>query len=119
MARVLLAMIHDNGICPCPRCLISKSKLDKLGLKRDSVTRVSRFRHYMAGKIQIARKAIYSLGKPINGVAVEGVLKYFSGVPTMVQFALLLLCYFADCLSFRMHLLSVWAMNSTLPKYLW
>ncbi len=58
--------------------------LDRLGLKRDIATRVNKFRHYMIRKVQIARKAIYDLGKPINGKAVQNMLKEFSGVPTMV-----------------------------------
>lgn len=72
-------------MCPCPRCLVSKSKLDKLGLKRDMATRIYKFRHYMAEKVQGARNAIYSLAKPINGAAVEAILKEFSGVPTVVR----------------------------------
>lgn len=85
LVRVLLATIRDKGLCPCPRCLIYKSKLDKLGLKRDMATRIDKLRHYMWERVQVARKAIYSLGKPINGIAVETMLKEFSGVPTMVH----------------------------------
>lgn len=82
--RVLLATIRDKGICPCPRCLILKAKLDKLGLRRDIMVRVNKFRVYMAEKVALARKAIYESAKPINGAAVEGLLKEFSGVPTQV-----------------------------------
>ena len=82
--RVLLATIRDKGLCPCPRCLISKSKLDQLGLQRDITIRISRFQSYMADKVEIARKAIYALGKPIGSAAVEVLLKEFSGVPTEV-----------------------------------
>src|SRR5487761_1612982 len=28
--RVLLATIRDQGLCPCPRCLVPKSRLDQL-----------------------------------------------------------------------------------------
>ena len=38
----------------------------------------------MADKVEIARKAIYALGKPIGSAAVEVLLKEFSGVPTEV-----------------------------------
>ena len=78
--------IRDKGLHPCPRCLISKSKLDKLGLWHDIMVRISRFQSYMADGVKIARKAIYALAKPISGAAVEALLKEFSGVPTEVYF---------------------------------
>ena len=34
--RALLATIRDKGLCPCPWCLVPKSKLDQTGMKRDS-----------------------------------------------------------------------------------
>jgi len=82
--RVLLATIRDKGLAPCPRCLVRKSELDKLGLVRDMTIRVKQFRQYMANKVEAARRAIYDFAKPITGVAVEGHLKEFSGVPTKV-----------------------------------
>ena len=33
--RILLATIRDKGFCPCPRCLVPKTHLDRLGLKLD------------------------------------------------------------------------------------
>jgi hypothetical protein len=48
------------------------------------MVRISRFRSYIADKVEIARKAIYVLGKPIGSTAVEALLKEFSGVPTEV-----------------------------------
>jgi hypothetical protein len=80
-----LATIRDKGLCPCPRCLIPKSKLDGLGLVHDMTIRVQQFREYMAHKVEAARKQIYGLAKPITGAAVEGLLKDFSGVPTKVS----------------------------------
>jgi hypothetical protein len=82
--RVLLATIRDKGLAPCPRCLVPKSALDKLGLVRDMTIRVKQFRQYMANRVEAARRAIYDFAKPITGVAVEGLLKEFSGVPTKV-----------------------------------
>ena len=82
--RVLLATIRDKGLCPCPRCLVSKAKLDRLGFCRDISIRVDKFRTFMASQVRIARRAIYELAKPIGGKAVEDLLKSFSGVPTMV-----------------------------------
>jgi hypothetical protein len=80
-----LATIRDKGLAPCPRCLVTKSKLDNLGLVRDMAIRVKGFRKYMASKVEAARRLIYEFAKPITGVAVDGLLKEFSGVPTKVS----------------------------------
>ena len=80
-----MATIRDKGLAPCPRCLVAKSKLDNLGLVRDMAIRVSGFRKYMASKVEAARRLIYESAKPIAGVAVDGLLKEFSGVPTKVS----------------------------------
>jgi hypothetical protein len=83
--RVLLATIRNKGLCPCPRCLVSKSDLDRLGLRRDISIRIDKFREFMADKVNIARKAIYNLAKPIHSTIVEDLLKSFSGVPTLAS----------------------------------
>jgi hypothetical protein len=83
--RVLLATIRDKGSCPCPRCLIAKSKLDGLGLRRDISIRVTKFREFMADRVEIARKAIYTFARSIRSTVVENLLKDFSGVPTVVS----------------------------------
>jgi hypothetical protein len=82
---VLLATIRDKGLCPCPRCLIPKTKLDRLGLRQDVNVRIKQSRTYVAEKVGYARRAIYSLAKPISGTVVENLLKTFSGVPTEVS----------------------------------
>jgi hypothetical protein len=83
--RVLLATIRDQGSCPCPRCLIPKSKLDQLGLITDSKNRIDKARNYDVNRVNKARIAIYKLGKPIGGVHVERLLKATSTVPTAVS----------------------------------
>lgn len=83
--RILLATIRDKGLCPCPRCLVLKSKLDRLGLCRDMSTRINKFREFMADRVASARRAIYSLAKSIHSTAVENLLKEFSGIPTLVS----------------------------------
>ena len=83
--RVLLATIRDKGSCPCPRCLVTRSKLDRLGTHRDSSVRLSKFREFMADKVDAARRAIYDLAKSIHSTVVEDLLKSFSGVPTVVS----------------------------------
>ncbi|KAL1711752.1 hypothetical protein EV715DRAFT_268357 [Schizophyllum commune] len=85
--KVLLATIRDGGLCPCPRCLVPKTKLDRLGLVRDMATRVKNARQYLADRVAWARRAIYDLARPIAGKAVEAILKPFSAVPTKNAFA--------------------------------
>jgi len=82
--RVLLATIRDKGLCPCPRCLVPKTHLDRLGLKPDIRNRLTQFRRYMADKVKAARRVIYQNARPITGTDVEALLKSFSGVPTEV-----------------------------------
>ena len=83
--RVLLATIRDQGLCPCPRCLVSKSKTDRVGLVADMKTRIEKARKYPADAVNEARKAVYTLGLPIGGAAVERLLKPTSSVPTKVS----------------------------------
>jgi hypothetical protein len=85
LVRVLLATIRDNGNCPCPHCLIPRTKLDRLGHLSDSKIRVDKARKYNARRVNMARKAIYTLGNPIGSVHVEQLLKPSSIVPTSVS----------------------------------
>lgn len=61
------------------------------------MNRISKFRNYMADRVEIARKAIYDLGKPISGAAVEALLKEFSGVPTEVYLSPSSSSFHAQC----------------------
>ncbi|PBK62344.1 hypothetical protein ARMSODRAFT_990468 [Armillaria solidipes] len=84
--KVLLATIHDNGLCPCPRCLIRKEKLDLLGQKRDGKVREKNIRTYLLDRVHTARKAIYFLGRAIGGSVIDNLLKSTSHVPTLNAF---------------------------------
>ncbi|KIM52021.1 hypothetical protein SCLCIDRAFT_90843, partial [Scleroderma citrinum Foug A] len=68
-SRVLLATICDKGYCPCPWCIIPKSKFWQVGWWNDIKARVSQARTNMQDKIVVARDAIYQLGAPIKGNA--------------------------------------------------
>lgn len=83
--RVLLATIRDGGLCPCPRCLVEKSKLDCLGLRRDMTTRLAKARRVFTDYVIWARNAIYRFAHPIGGKVVEMILKPYSAVPTVVS----------------------------------
>ena len=84
-SRVLLATICDKGYCPCPWCIIPKSKFSQVGWWNDLKARVSQARTYMQDKIIAARDAIYQLGTLIKGVAVEHLLNDYSLVPMLVS----------------------------------
>ena len=61
------------------------AKFDRVGLLSDTKLRVDKARKYDLHRVNIARQAIYELGKPINGVHVERLLKATSDVPTSVR----------------------------------
>ena len=83
--RVLLATIHDKGLCPCPRCLIPKVKIDLMGQVRDLAQRNINPCNILYDIVQTARGFIYQLGIPINGSVVDKLLKPTSSVPTVVH----------------------------------
>ena len=83
--RVLLATIRDNGLCPCPRCLMPKTHLDRMGWIPDSNFRTNNIREYLCEKVQGARDLIYRLGHAVAGTRVDGLLKLTSSVPTVVS----------------------------------
>ena len=83
--RILLATIRDNGLFPCPRCLVSKFRLHRLGCPDDIQFRIENPRSYQANLVKKTRKFIYKDAKGINSTKVDDELKGFSGVPTMVR----------------------------------
>ncbi|KAF9237036.1 hypothetical protein BU15DRAFT_76410 [Melanogaster broomeanus] len=85
--KIILATIRDKGICACPRCLIPKSSFGRLGCLSDMSARLTKARIYLQSKINDARRAIYQLGMPVKGTAVEQILKDTSSVPTLNTFA--------------------------------
>ena len=86
MLRVLLATIRDNGLCPCPRCLTPKTRLDRMGQTPDSNFRAtSGIRQYLRGKVQAVRALVYQVGHAVAGARVDGLLKATSSVPTVVS----------------------------------
>lgn len=81
---MLLAALRDKGLCLCPRCLVPKSELDKLGQVRDSQGRISRARVFNMNWITRARNFIYCLGFPVRSTGIERMLKPTSLTPTLV-----------------------------------
>jgi hypothetical protein len=84
---VLLATIRDQGLCPCPRCIVAKVDLDRLGTKQEMNSRDSGkyVREYIRSKVAMARTWIYQMGDGIASATVERLLKPLSLVPTMVR----------------------------------
>jgi hypothetical protein len=86
--RVLVVSIRNRGICPCPRCLVTKSELSQFGTqldmdKRTTLARVdNRAERY---DIENARRKIYQGKFCVNTQCVEDLLKGKSRVPTLVR----------------------------------
>ncbi|KIL62599.1 hypothetical protein M378DRAFT_12683 [Amanita muscaria Koide BX008] len=85
--KVLLATMRDKGCCPCPRCLIPKTRVDQSGRGNDAQFRLSHPRRYMPQLVNRARDFIYVMGYPISGTAVDNLLKETSLVPTVNSFS--------------------------------
>lgn len=83
--RVLLATVRERGACPCPRCLVTKEKLDKLGQKPDMTSRVTLARKYLSDVITTTRNNLYNLGYTITSTRVSPMMKELSLVPTVVS----------------------------------
>jgi len=81
----MLATIHDQGLCPCPRCLVLKRKLDQLGVFADTRDQISKACKYDRESVCKARRSIYELGMAINGATVQRELKATSSVPMLVS----------------------------------
>ncbi|KAF9532139.1 hypothetical protein CPB83DRAFT_832803 [Crepidotus variabilis] len=84
--KVLLATIKDKGLCPCPRCLIPKSKLNDMGKLNDLKYRAQNPRTYLKSLVSRAREIIYTQGAKIGGAAVDRLLRATSSVPTTNAF---------------------------------
>src|SRR4051812_14628090 len=96
--------MRKGGLCPCPCCLMPKSKLDKMGSFLDTKfwRHASNIRKFLLDKVTKARQKIYNLAVGISGRAVQNLLKPSSSVPTMVRqynslCLVLRLCIFTTC----------------------
>ncbi|THH32816.1 hypothetical protein EUX98_g1394 [Antrodiella citrinella] len=88
--KVLLATIRNLGACLCPRCIVPKSKVSELGMKRDEQQRTTGARtdsNRFRSAVQTARRAIYKLGMTVKSKSVELLLAAESWVPTCNAFS--------------------------------
>ncbi|KAG5634841.1 hypothetical protein H0H81_000543 [Sphagnurus paluster] len=84
--KVLLATSRDKGLCPCPRCLMPKAQIDRMGLVNDIKFHTANPRQWLSYAVTRAREFIYKMALPIAGAAVDGLLKATSSVPTLNAF---------------------------------
>ena len=91
--RVLLATIHNKGLCSCPRCLMPKAQFDRMGLKPDMAFRLKNVQRFLSGFVASARDAIYKHVCSIGGSVIDRILKPTSSVPTVVSFCFYDLVY--------------------------
>lgn len=85
--RMLLATLRDMGGRPCPRCLVQKEDICKLGSHLDMLHRAKDVREHdddSKRRVRRARELIYNDGNHIGGTAVEAQLKNLSLIPTEV-----------------------------------
>ena len=74
--------------CPCPRCLIAKSRIPRLGMQVDKRARQKLIRvdsEAIQNTITLARRRMFQDGINITSVVVDRLLKPKSLVPTHVS----------------------------------
>jgi hypothetical protein len=83
----MIATIRDLGLYPCPRCLIPKDEIFKIGREEDRNFRKESRRVDSADRqrrVEQARKNLYESGFVVTSVHVDGILKQDSLIPTKV-----------------------------------
>jgi hypothetical protein len=84
----MITTIRDYGLYPCPRCLIPKDQIFKIGRDEDRCTREELRRVdtiEQQGRVEQARTELYENGYALSGDHVDGALKEGSLVPTKVR----------------------------------
>ncbi|KAJ3512102.1 hypothetical protein NLJ89_g3716 [Agrocybe chaxingu] len=88
--KVLMACLKYLSRCPCPRCLILKSKIPRLGSKSDNRDRKKLLRvddTLRRNAIETARKLMFVQGINVTSVKIERILGPKSLVPTRNAFS--------------------------------
>ena len=84
----MIATIRDYGLYPCPRCLIPKEDIFKIGREEDQCIREELRRvdtDEWQSQVTQARKNLYEKGYALTSEHVDGILKESSLVPTKVR----------------------------------
>ncbi|TDL20865.1 hypothetical protein BD410DRAFT_725117, partial [Rickenella mellea] len=87
--KVLIATIRDKGRCPCPRCLIKKSDIPKLGMPGDVKRRQTLARRDDESRRQKVQEAqdIIARGYVVDSQRLNPLLQEQSLVPTINAFS--------------------------------
>jgi hypothetical protein len=82
-----MACLRYLALCPCPRCLLLKSKIPLIGLKTDTKSRLSLVRKddkARQKKVEDARRLMFEKGVNITSEKIEKLLRPHSLTPTRV-----------------------------------
>ncbi len=88
-----MACLRYLSLCPCPRCLLLKSRIPMIGSKRDTNQRISLMcvdSEDRRQKIELARRMMFEDGVNITSKKIEEILRPTSLIPTRVG---LIKCY--------------------------
>ena len=90
--RMLMTCLKYLSTCPCPRCLLLKSKIPGIGSKSDTRDRLklvrvdSESRHH---RVESARRLLFEKGVNITSTQIKNILDEESLTPTRVCFKFL------------------------------
>jgi len=90
-----MACLKYLAQCPCPRCLMLKSKIPRIGTKRDTRDRMKLVRiddDRRRRNVEMVRKWIFEDGTSLTSIAVDRILGPKSLTPTRVCLFLFLHC---------------------------
>jgi hypothetical protein len=82
-----MACLRYLSLCPCPRCLLLKSRIPMIGTKTDTKQRINLARvdsEDRRNKIDITRRLMFESGVNITSSKIENLLRPTSLVPTRV-----------------------------------
>lgn len=85
--RVLIATVRNLGGCLCPRCLITKDRIQNMGMCQDRRQRTTLERDDARRRVMVssARRLIYEENYTVGSTPVEHIIKAQSWVPTLVS----------------------------------
>jgi len=82
-----MACLRYLSLCPCPRCLLLKSRIPMIGTKTDAKQRINLARvdsQDRRHKIELVRRMMFEGGVNITSKRIETILRPTSLVPTRV-----------------------------------
>ena len=85
---MLMTCLRYLAACPCPRCLLLKSKIPRIGSNTDQIQRLKLAcvdSNARRGKIEIARRFMFEQGINVTSKRLDALLQDQSLVPTRVS----------------------------------